>query len=116
MQLAVREGVRYAITSQTSNGLGQDDSIRGVVQQNAMGFLAGSTGASKISINYYDPKTLALVTGVSSNRGGNIVQVSMTGFTWNWIAPLQRAWPALAISAFSSDIMEQPPNGISPGR
>lgn len=116
MQLAVREGVRYAITSQTSGALGQDASIKGVVQQNAMGFLNGSTGASKISINYYNPKTLALVTGVSSNRGGNIVQVSMTGLTWNWIAPLQRAWPPLAISAFSSDIMEQPPNGISPGR
>src|SRR5713101_186573 len=60
---AVREGTRYAITSQTMAGLGHDDSIKTVVQQNAMGFLNGTDGMSKISVDYYDPKTLALVTG-----------------------------------------------------
>ena len=116
MHLAVREGARYAITSQTMAGLGHDDSIKTVVQRNAMGFLNGSAGLSKISVDYYDPKTLALVTGVSSNRGGNIAQISVNGLTWAWIAPLQRAFPALSISASSSDLMEQPKNGIIPNR
>lgn len=116
MHFAAREGTRYAITGKTLPGLGQDDSIKTVVQQNAMGFLEGSSGLSKIGIDYYDSQTLALVTGPASNRGGNIVQISVNGYTWNWIAPVQRSWPALAISASSSDIMEQPPNGIIPNR
>jgi hypothetical protein len=37
----VREGVRYAIASQTMTGMGQDASIKSVVQQNAMGVVGG---------------------------------------------------------------------------
>src|SRR5664279_657467 len=55
LQYAVREGARYAVTGQTLSGMGQDESIRTVVQQNSMGILAGSTGASKITITYLDP-------------------------------------------------------------
>src|SRR5579883_1210428 len=39
LQNAVREGCRYAITYQTSNGNGQDGSIEAVVQQYAMGIV-----------------------------------------------------------------------------
>lgn len=115
-QLAVREGVRYAITSQTMTGLGHDDSIKTTVQSNAMGFLNGSAGLSKIAINYYSPKTLAAVAGAGSNAGGNIVQISVSGLSWTWMIPLGRDWAPLAISAASSDIMEPPPNGIIPPR
>ena len=39
MQFAVRQGVRYAITSQTMPGMGQDDSIKSVVTKFSFGFL-----------------------------------------------------------------------------
>ena len=39
MQNAVREGVRYAVTYQTSGGLCQDDSIKTIVKNSAVGFL-----------------------------------------------------------------------------
>src|ERR1035441_836857 len=38
-QFAVCQGVRYAITSQTMAGMGQDDSIKSVVQGYTLGFL-----------------------------------------------------------------------------
>jgi len=113
-QHAVREGVRYAVTSRTQAGMGQDASIKSVVQTNAMGFLNGSPGAAKIYIRYYVPGTLA---ETQSNAGGNIVEVSVEGYTWNWIAPVQRSTMApLTILARSSDRMEASPAGVPPPR
>src|SRR4051794_38331358 len=53
---AVREGTRYAITGQTGAGGNacQDGSIKSIVQENSMGLLAGSDGAAKIQIQYFD--------------------------------------------------------------
>ena len=116
MQSAVREGVRYAITGQTMNGLGQDDSIKTVVQNNALGFLSGTTWKSNVVITYYNPKTLLAVTGVNSNAEGNIVQVSVTGLSWAWMVPYGRSAVALPIAAASSDVVEPPPNGATPAR
>jgi len=113
-QHAVREGVRYAVTSRTEPGLGQDASIKGVVQRNAMGFLNGAEGAARIHIRYYVPGTL---TETQSNAGGNIVEVSVEGYTWNWIAPVLRQDMApLTILARSSDRMEASPAGGAPAR
>jgi Flp pilus assembly protein TadG len=109
---AVREGVRYAVTSRTSNGLGHDASIRAVVQKNAMGFLNGDNGASKIYIRYYKPGTL---TETQSNAAGNIVEVSIEGYTWDWIAPVMRKrGSAVTITARASDRMESMPGGVLP--
>lgn len=113
-QHAVREGVRYAVTGRTQPGFGQDASIRSVVQQNAMGFLDGSNGASKIHIRYYVPGTL---NETQSNAGGNIVEVSIEEYTWNWIAPLLRsATPPLTLLARSSDRVENSAGGVPPPR
>jgi hypothetical protein len=113
-QYAVREGVRYAITGQTNPGSGQDASIKSVVQTNALGFLNGADGASKIFIRYYVPGTL---TETQSNTGGNIVEVSIEGYTWNWMAPLMRgSLGPLTVGARSSDRMEPPPGGTPPQR
>jgi Flp pilus assembly protein TadG len=111
---AAREGARYAVTGQTASGVGQDASIRAVVQRNAMGFLNGSSGASKIHVRYYTPGTFVETT---SNAGGNIVEVSIEGYTWNWIAPvLRRAQPGLTVLARSSDRVENSAGGIPPPR
>lgn len=113
-QHAVREGVRYAVTSRTEEGMGHDASIRAVVQQQAMGFLDGAEGASRIHIRYFVPGSFE---ETQSNAGGNIVEVSVEGYRWNWIAPILR-WDAapLILTARSSDRMEMPPGGISPAR
>lgn len=59
MQFAVRQGVRYAVTSQTMPGMGQDQSIKTTVATYSMGLLDGLSpthdGMSQISITYYDP-------------------------------------------------------------
>lgn len=113
-QHAVREGVRYAVTGRTESGLGHDASIKAVVQRNALGFLSGSSDLSKVYIRYYAPGSLA---ETQSNAGGNIVEISVEGYTWQWMAPLWRsALPPLTIRARSSDRMEPSPPGGPPPR
>jgi Flp pilus assembly protein TadG len=114
LQEAVREGVRYAVTGQTMTGMGQDNSIRTVVQQYSMGILAGSQGASLISISYFDPNNNLAAT--SSNAGGNVVQVSVAGLSVFPMAPLFRSKSPISLSAVSSDVVESSPGGIPPPR
>ena len=114
LQYAVREGVRYAVTGQTMTGMGQDASIRSVVQQNSMGLLAGSEGASMITVSYFDPSND--LTATSSNAGGNVVQVSAVGVKIFPMAPLFRSSSPLSMTAVSSDVVEGSPGGVPPPR
>lgn len=120
-EAAVREGCRFGITYQTTyngtNYSSQTDAIKAVVQANAMGFLSD---ASKIHVDYYNSTTFAVVTGVGANGDGNIVQVSVQGYTHNWIAPINWFWgntrfglgtTALTINAISADRLESLPPG-----
>jgi Flp pilus assembly protein TadG len=125
---AVREGCRYGITYQTAyNGTtygSQTAAIQAVVQGNAMGFLAGSTGQNLIKVKYYLPVSpFTEVTGTpSANRDGNVLEVSVQGYTHSWIAPV--AWTygnttfqftnaALSINASSANRLESLPAGTA---
>jgi len=118
IQWAVQQGVRYAITSNTMAGKGQDDSIKTVVQRNAMGFLTGTAGLNRITISYYAPSNLSTgVTGTGSNAGGNIVKVSVSNVPFSVLGPVFRSGPtSLLLSASSSDVMESSPGGMPPAR
>ena len=96
MQYAVRQGVRYAITSQVrvdalNNSIGQDASIKQVVRTYSMNFLdyVAPTGIGRpcsgdgcVMIRFYNPATLLEVGGAASNMGGNIVRVSAENLSW----------------------------------
>jgi len=120
MRFAVRQGVRYAVTSQTIPGLGHDASIKTAVQTYSLGLAEAMSpdhnAMNRISIQYYDPITLAEVTGVNSNAGGNIVVVKASGLSWAWMIPLLRSTTPLQFSVASADIMEASPSGGPPGR
>ena len=120
VQFAVCQGVRYAITSQTMAGKGQDDSIKAVVEGYTLGFLDSLSpdhiGKSRLSITYYDPLALSAVAGVGSNIGGNIVVVSANGRSWAWMVPLLRSATPLQYSVSSADIMEATPVAGAPAR
>jgi hypothetical protein len=116
VQDAVREGVRYAITGQTISGDGgQDNSIRQIVEQNSLGFL-NANNANLIAINYFNPTTLQPVSGTGSNAAGNICEISVSGFSWLWMAPYGRSAAPLMISAASADIVEPTSSGVPPTR
>lgn len=108
-QHAVREGVRYAVTYQTSGGLGHDASIRKIVVDQSMGFLRGKEDTVKI--RYFDPATF---NEVPDNVPGNIVEVSIEGYQHRWMAALWRAPGAITLNARAADRMEGLPTGASP--
>ena len=116
---AVREGTRFAITQQTDAGR-PDAAIKSVVKGNSMGFLTdadlnASPARSTITIEYYNPNTLAVSTGVGSNGSGQICVVTAM-IKRSWMAPLWRGAGLLTFTASSSDLMEAPPNGVLQGR
>ncbi len=107
LQHAAGSGVRYAITN---NNLTQD-SIKSVVQQNAMGFLDGEEGLGKINVNYYSPANPSKpVPGAAGTVAGNIIEISVKGVQVN---PLGFVWPGgpttISLTASSSDVLESPP-------
>jgi len=120
LQFAVRQGARYAVTSQTMTGMGQDQSIKTTVENYSLGFLdavsPNHNGMKQVTIAYYDPVTLALVSGTGSNFGGNIVVVSATGLSWAWMIPLLHSATPLNFAVASADIMEASPLGGPPPR
>ena len=111
MTHAVREGSRYGITFQTtSNGATQTASIQDIVMSQSAGFLTGTTGRSKVRVRYYNQVTFVEDTGPNRNADGNIVEVSVEGFQWNYMVPIYRTdTPSITINATSADRLESLP-------
>lgn len=114
LQNAVREGVRYAVTYQIMSGMGQDTSIKTTVKNNSVGFI-NSGNLSLVTVRYYLPSNLTTpVTGTNSNFPGNVVEIGVEGYNWNWMAPLSRSSSPLNINVYSADVMEGLPGGTNP--
>ena len=124
LQHAVAEGVRYAITSQTMSGMGQDASIKSVIQQSAMGLLGGNN-LSMVTIQYYSiDASTGVLTPTNNNFGGNIVEISVNGYTANPLLPILN-WgkstgsgtnTPVTYTVRASDRMESSPGGVAPTR
>lgn len=101
-QHAVREGVRYAITGANTIGPCEDDSIKAIVKQNALGFLSTTAATGVMHVHFMSP-----VDGsVSDNSAGNIVEVSVEGYQYGPLAPYQRLNYPVKIWARAYDLME----------
>src|ERR1035437_3301400 len=97
LQRAIREGVRAGITLTATDIVGSaclTDTVKGIVQSKAFGFLAGSGGLAKIKVNYFlppAPSSASAGTRVSGNStgdvGGNIMQVSVQNFSLSALLP-----------------------------
>lgn len=122
---ASREGARFAMTfSSAYNGNlcsgSQASCIEQVVQTNAFGFLTGSN-TKYITVNYYTandltnpvmvcnagctlkghlPQTLSNGTVVNyPNQPGNIVEVVVRNYPWNWLFPVSATSYSLTASS-----------------
>jgi hypothetical protein len=120
LQNAVREGCRYAITLQTSGGLGQDASIEQVVQSYAMGLAQTTDSPNRIMVNYFQPTDLNTPIASGGNVPGNIVQVSVQGIPFSWIMPLSGSFNGsmyasspLTLNVYSLDMLGGYPPGVT---
>jgi Flp pilus assembly protein TadG len=124
LQNAVREGTRYAVTFQTQTGLGQDASVEAVVQQYALGFVKTTDSPQTIFVKYYSTSNMNTAIATSGNVPGNIVEVSVQGVSYGWLAPLSGSYSTstggflrqtapLVLNIFSSDILGGYPVGVN---
>jgi Flp pilus assembly protein TadG len=123
LQRAVRIGVRTGITltaSQMATGACLTDTVKSAVQANSMGLLHGSSGLALIKVHYFQPPVVnstSAATDVSPNsdgdQPGNIMQVSVQGFSlvplvpriFNWNAAADKN-PLVIQGVFSADLIE----------
>ena len=133
---AVRFGITYSLVYDGTTYTSQTAAMTGVTQNNAFGFLKstttlpdGSTGASKIQVNYYFPDNLSAPATQSQlpytttttpsyvitnlNQTGNVLEVRVNSYPWNWMVPLPNFMPGkgLNLSASSLDVLEGLPVG-----
>ncbi len=111
LQHAVREGCRYAITSQTdvAQGLGHVDSIKSVVLDHSLNLLAGQQ--EKIHVRFFQADSLEQV---QSNMGGLLVVVSVEEFAINPMVAVLKSGDPILLSVRAGDRMEASPSGIPP--
>jgi Flp pilus assembly protein TadG len=126
LQNAVQAGTRFAITFNSaydgnSCAASQAACIAQVVQDNAFGFLAGAK-SNFVTVNYYTAGNLGtpvetcnagtcLVTGPLpqtlpngmvvnyANQPGNVVEVVVANYPWNWIFPVSATTGSLTATA-----------------
>lgn len=115
LQNAVREGCRYAVTFQVDSSGHQDTSIEDQVTTYAMGMVHASDNPQTIFVTYYNPNTLAVISS-GGNQPGNVVQVSVQGVSFSWMAPLSggfslRSTTPLSLNVYASDILGGYPVG-----
>ena len=121
LQGAVREGSRFAITYGTTfNGQtfsNQTDAIKAAAQSVSLGFLTG-TNANYLQVVFYAPTDLSTpLTGANRNAPGNVVEVRVQNFPWNWMVPLPgvMSGTGLTLGASTSDVLQSlPPGTTSP--
>jgi Flp pilus assembly protein TadG len=126
LQRAVRIGVREGITISTTNtGSCLTDTVKSVVQANALGLLNGSKGLGYIKVNYFLPPAPSstspptdVSTAMNADAGGNIMQVSVQGFSLVPIVPRIYSWSTkaddspLIVNVYAADLIE--PNRTPP--
>jgi Flp pilus assembly protein TadG len=100
LQRAVRVGVRYGITvTSTSSGSCLTDVVKSTVQANSLGLLNGTTGLGYVKVHYFLPPASSstsppadVSTALNADAGGNIMQVSVQGFSLVPIVPRIFSW------------------------
>ena len=122
LQRAVRVGVREGVTltgSQIAAGACLTDTVKGIVQQNSIGLLTGSSGLDKIKVRYFQPPlptsssdAVDVSNQTNGNTPGNIMQVSVEGYTLLALMPRIFSWreapdsSSVTVNAVSADKIE----------
>jgi hypothetical protein len=122
LQYAVRIATRRGVTitaQQLNTGQCLTDTVKSAVQQNSFGLLTGDSRLPLIKVNYFKPPkadstdpVLDVSTQSDGNMPGNIMQVSVQGFSLLPLMPRFFTWKQtpdkspLSITVYSADVIE----------
>jgi Flp pilus assembly protein TadG len=118
VRVAVRTGITLTAT-QMGTGACLTDTVKGIVQQNGLGFLRGTAGLAYIKVNYFLPPAAGATTAAtdvstlsSGNAPGNIMQVSVINYSLSAFLPRIFNWKsapdssAFVFTSSSADLIE----------
>ena len=98
IQEGVREGVRFAITGQSSA------KIVALVQQRSFGIIKSS---SQVQLGYYSPSNPGQsLPNPPSACSGDIVKIAVTGVSITPLAPLWHSKSPISLSGAAADLVE----------
>jgi Flp pilus assembly protein TadG len=120
LQRAVRIGVRTGISATSvPTGTSLTDYVKSTVQTSALGLLSGTTGLGYVKVNYFLPPAANSTNpptdvscALNADAGGNIMQVSVQGFSLMPIVPRLYDWRQapdtnpLVVNVYAADIIE----------
>jgi Flp pilus assembly protein TadG len=114
IQEAAREGVRYAITGKGQVEATLDSAIiNNAVIPFSFGFINAQNASSVISIDYYPPAGYSSSGNPASLDGqwnataaGNIVRVTIHGFSIGSFGPILRSAAPVTLSASAADVIQ----------
>jgi Flp pilus assembly protein TadG len=139
LQSSVRDGVRFAITFKMSHNnvscSTQTECVKKVVQANSLNFLNGAN-ANLIQVRFYAPTNLSMPLTTADagpgrtmpgdtqtpprllqyiNQMGNLVEVSVVNFPWNWMVPMPGFMPGqqIRMTITASDVLQGYPIGAT---
>lgn len=136
---AGRDAARYTTTfNLTYNGTtysSQTAVAKQIVIDETLGFINTSNVATYLQVNYYFPDQLSSPATASElphtwsdtntppdsyvinyiNAPGNVIEVRVVGFPWNWMVPTPNIMPGtgIGISSESVDVLQQLPVGVT---
>lgn len=136
-QNAVNQAVRFGITYRMSytrlngttvNCATQRSCILEVLYDNSQGYITAAKNTNKynekmVFVNWYTPDNLdSAATANPVNATGNVLQVNIDNFIWDWIMPIwafldigrtnSQQPPHFRLGAQATDIMQALPVGV----
>jgi Flp pilus assembly protein TadG len=130
---ACRFATTYNLTYKGTTYSTQTAAIKQIMIDGSLGFITSSTVGNYVQLNFYFPDNLSTVATSSAlpytwtdskgqtqtisyvNNPGNVVEVRVVGFPWNWMVPLPNFMPGTKITfgAEAVDILQGLPVGTT---
>jgi Flp pilus assembly protein TadG len=136
---ASRDAARYATTFNLAYNGNTYTSMTKVAQQivinETLGFISSSNVNTYVQVNYYFPDQLSSPATSAElphtwtdsntppdtytinyvNAPGNVVEVRVVGYPWNWMVPIHNFMPGsgMTIGSESVDVLQQLPVGVT---
>ena len=122
--MGVREGITYNLVYNNVTYTSQTALVQAVVQANSGGWLTAANTPTYVSVSYYAPGALSTAVVATydgngnitnaPNAPGNVMEVKVRGYPWNWLLPLPNIMPGLGMTLNSSalDVLQSLPVGV----
>lgn len=122
--VGVRAGITYDLVYNNVTYTSQTALVQAVVQANSGGWLTVANTPTYVNVRYYAPGALSTAVAATydsngnltnaPNAPGNVMEVTVQGYPWNWLLPLPKIMPGpgLTLNTSALDVLQSLPVGV----